>query len=233
MSQTTPILSLPYIQPSQAQKHVTHNEALRALDALVQLSVQSRSLTEPPESAAPGARFIVAGGAAGVWAGQDHAVALAQGGGWIFLAPNPGWRAWIEDEGAEAVWQSGAWQGATGATALPDRLGLGTPPDPEARLAVAAPGTVLSHEGAGHRLKLNKAGAGDTSSLLFQSGWTGYAEMGLAGEDAFSIKVSDGTDWTTALRFDPASGAASGAAVSSGPEDANPAALVRAGDGYL
>ncbi|MCL3883981.1 DUF2793 domain-containing protein [Marivita sp. GX14005] len=233
MSQTTPILTLPYIQPSQAQKHVTHNEALRSLDALVQLSVQSRSLTEAPESAAPGARFIVAGGATGAWAGQDHAVALAENGGWIFFPPNPGWRAWIEDEGAEAVWQSGAWQGAAGATALPDRLGLGTPPDAEARLAVAAPGTVLSHEGAGHRLKLNKAGTGDTASLLFQSDWTGYAEMGLAGEDAFSIKVSDGSAWTTALRFDPASGAASGAAVSDGPDDPDPAKLMRAGDGYL
>ena len=29
-------LSLPYILASQAQKHVTHNEAIRALDCLVQ-----------------------------------------------------------------------------------------------------------------------------------------------------------------------------------------------------
>lgn len=28
-------LKLPYIAPSQAQKHVTHNEAIGALDALV------------------------------------------------------------------------------------------------------------------------------------------------------------------------------------------------------
>ena len=39
MSQTSPVLSLPYIQPAQAQKHVTHNEALRILDAITQLSV--------------------------------------------------------------------------------------------------------------------------------------------------------------------------------------------------
>jgi len=28
-------LKLPYLLPNQAQKHVTHNEALRRLDALV------------------------------------------------------------------------------------------------------------------------------------------------------------------------------------------------------
>jgi len=30
----TPNLQLPYIAASQAQKHVTHNEALRMIDAL-------------------------------------------------------------------------------------------------------------------------------------------------------------------------------------------------------
>ena len=32
-------LNLPFLMPAQAQKHVTHNEALRALDAIVQLTV--------------------------------------------------------------------------------------------------------------------------------------------------------------------------------------------------
>jgi hypothetical protein len=38
MPDTTSVLSLPLIQPAQAQKHVPHNEALRVLDAIVQLS---------------------------------------------------------------------------------------------------------------------------------------------------------------------------------------------------
>ena len=41
-------LGLPFIEGSQAQKHVTHNEAIRTLDCLVQLSVESRALTSPP-----------------------------------------------------------------------------------------------------------------------------------------------------------------------------------------
>ena len=231
MSQSSPLLSLPYIQPAQAQKHVTHNEALRRLDALVQLSVESRSVTEPPTDPSEGARFIVATGAGGDWSGQDHAIALNAGGAWLFLPPGTGWRAWVVDEGAEVIWQDGQWQVQAGG--VPDRIGLGTSADPVNRLSVASPATLLTHEGAGHQLKVNKATPADTASLLFQSDWTGYAEMGLTGEDTFSIKVSDGAAWTTALSFDPATGTASGAAVSSGPEDSNPEALVRAGDGYL
>ena len=43
-------LQLPYIMPSQAQKHVTHNEAIRSLDALVHLAVLDRDLSAPPAS---------------------------------------------------------------------------------------------------------------------------------------------------------------------------------------
>ena len=47
MSETSARLSLPYLMPSQAQKHVTHNEAVRQLDILVQANVQSRVETHP------------------------------------------------------------------------------------------------------------------------------------------------------------------------------------------
>ena len=53
MSDATTHLLLPYILAAQAQKHVTHNEALRILDGLVQLSVLDRDLTAPPGSAPP------------------------------------------------------------------------------------------------------------------------------------------------------------------------------------
>jgi len=45
MSDITTHLLLPHILASQAQKHVTHNEALRLLDAMVQLSVLDRART--------------------------------------------------------------------------------------------------------------------------------------------------------------------------------------------
>src|SRR6188768_4538711 len=68
-------LELPYIMPSQAQKHVTHNEAIGMLDALVQLAVASRQLAAPPASPDNGERFIVAVGASGAWSGHANAIA--------------------------------------------------------------------------------------------------------------------------------------------------------------
>ena len=50
----TPRLNLPYIAPQQAQKQVTYNEAMKALDRLVQPVVLSRSIATPPGSPAEG-----------------------------------------------------------------------------------------------------------------------------------------------------------------------------------
>ena len=63
--QTSPVLSLPYIQPSQAQKHVTHNVALAALDLLVQAVAADRDRTDPPAAPTAGAVHLVAAGAQG------------------------------------------------------------------------------------------------------------------------------------------------------------------------
>ena len=57
MSQILPNLNLPLMQASQAQKHVTHNEALNILDTAAQLSVQSSSVTTPPV-AVDGDRYL-------------------------------------------------------------------------------------------------------------------------------------------------------------------------------
>ena len=46
----TPNLRLPFIEGSQAQKHVTHNEALRILDAAIQIAVLDTTHTSPPVS---------------------------------------------------------------------------------------------------------------------------------------------------------------------------------------
>ncbi|WP_373049927.1 DUF2793 domain-containing protein [Thalassovita aquimarina] len=84
-------------------------------------------------------------------------------------------------------------------------LGIGSVSDPTNRLSVAAEASLFSHEGNDHRIKVNKAGTADTAALLFQSNWTGHAEMGLAGDTRFSVKVSaDGSAWQEALAIDPA-----------------------------
>jgi hypothetical protein len=53
------------------------------------------------------------------------------------------------------------------------------------------------------RVKLNKEAVGSTASVLFQTGWSGRAEFGLIGGDAFGLKVSaDGASWLEAFRID-------------------------------
>ena len=95
MSDTTH-LSLPFLEAAQAQKHVTVNEALRRLDALVHLSVQSRALTTPPTTPDEGERHIVGAGATAAWDDEDGHVACWTDGAWMFLVPQTGWRAYDE-----------------------------------------------------------------------------------------------------------------------------------------
>lgn len=216
----SPVLSLPLIQPAQAQKHVTHNEALRLLDVLVQPAVASRSIATPPGFPAQGGRWIVASGATGAWAGHEGAIALHDQGAWVFLAPQPGWQVQVIDEGAPVHWTGTAWLAQADLPQRFPRIGVATDADAANRLAVASPATLFTHVGAGHQLKLNKAAAADTASLLFQTGWSGRAEMGTAGSDDFAIKVSpDGTTWTTALSIAAATGTVTGAAIAQLPAD--------------
>ena len=207
MSDVSSILSLPFIQPAQAQKHVTHNEALRLLDLLVQPVVADRSLTQPPALPVEGERHIVAAGGLGVWAGHDGEIALLVDGGWQFVAPQPGWQAHVLAETVGVTYDGAAWVAQAETALQVAELGVGATPDATNRLSVAAPATLLNHAGAGHQLKINKATPGDTASLLFQTGFSGRAEMGLAGGDDFAIKISpDGAAWNTGLTLDAATG---------------------------
>ncbi len=343
----TPNLVLPYLAANQSQKHVTVNEALRRLDALVQITVQSAALATPPGSPAEGQRWIVATAATGAWVGQSGKIAAWQDGAWVFYAPLDGWTAvdvstdtllmynvgtgtWASiitgifsdaaftlqddlDPTKQARFQlAGFAAGATRLFTLPDAttalaglavaqtfsskqtlsnanndlgtstgtgttnlasgatlngntktvnigtsgvsgsitnvtigsavagalgaltinsptvtfgstlsaiamaaanvsalyLGLGgATADATNRFSINAPASLFNHVGAGHQVKLNKAAASDTGSFLFQTGFSGRAELGLTGSDDFQIKVSpDGSAWNPALTIEAATG---------------------------
>jgi len=106
----TPRLALPLVAPSQAQKHVTVNEAFARLDALTQLVLVSATETTPPASPAEGTVHFVPTGAVDDWAGQEGRLAIFQGGGWVFVDPVTGWRAWLVDPGHLVTWSGTAWQ---------------------------------------------------------------------------------------------------------------------------
>lgn len=210
--ENTPNLDLPYIMPAQAQKHVTHNEALDLIDTLLQCAVADRDLSEPPEEAQEGERYIVAADASGTWAGREGTIALRREGGWRFLTPRIGWRAWVVDEAVLVFWNGDAWEKVTGSDSALQNLvllGLGTVADSQnpfaAKVNNALWAALGSSEGGNGDLRytLNKEGSANVLSLLMQSNWSGRAEIGLVGDDDLAIKVSsDGETWKEALRID-------------------------------
>ncbi len=205
----TPNLKLPYILPSQAQKHITHNEALRLLDAVLHLSIKSRTRTEAPETPASGERYLVAEPAAGPWAGKEGMIASFIDGGWLFVAPAIGWQAYVEDEAQLTVYDGALWKGVS---SVPESLsltmlGVQATADAVNRLAISSEASLFNNAGAGHQVKVNKQAVTDTASLLYQTNWTGFAEMGLNGSNDFSVKVSnDSGQWREAIRIDHATG---------------------------
>ena len=235
MSHITPRLNLPLIQPAQAQKHVTHNAALEVLDAISQLSVLGRDALTPPVSATEGDAYALGAAPSGDWANAGGHLAIYSNGGWLCVAPSDGWRLWDLQSAQLCVFANGNWQPVETDFQNISGLGVHTTSDAQNGLAVAAPAALLTHGGGsdGHQLKINKATATATASLLFQTGWSGRAEMGTMGSDGFSIKVSaDGASFTQALTFDSTTGHATGAAIQSTPDDTTAGRLMRADFGY-
>jgi hypothetical protein len=209
-------LALPYLLPNQAQKHVTHNEALRRLDALVQLAVLDRDLTAPPASPEEGACWLVAAGASEAWAGHENEIAAWQDGAWAFIAPVTGWRVYVADEALLCVWSGAGWTEAVPSPGLLQNLallGIGTEADAANPFAAKLNKALWSAKAVGEggdgdlRYTLNKEASGNVLSLLMQSGWSGRAEIGLTGDDDLRVKVSaDGASWTEALAIDRTDG---------------------------
>lgn len=202
-------LKLPFILPSQAQKHITHNEAIAALDTLTQLAVIDRDLAGPPLSPAAGDRYIVGTSPTGDWGGKANQIAAFDGAIWQFHNPEPGWTAYVIDEAELVLWNGSAWVPIIISTRT---FGINTIGDATNRLAVKSDAVMLSHDdvtpGSGDlRLKFNKLAAANTAALLFQSNWSGRAEFGLTGDDQLHLKISpDGSVWHETLIADPATG---------------------------
>jgi len=75
---------LPFLVAAQAQKEVTHNEAIALIDLLLNAHADA-VLAEPPSSPQFGRCWIVADGGLGSWQGQAGAVAGWTAGGWRFV----------------------------------------------------------------------------------------------------------------------------------------------------
>ena len=217
----TPRIGLPEILPNQAQKHITHNDALVILDALVQGSVISRTLTTPPGSPTDGDAYVVAATATGAWAGKENDLAVYEAAAWSFYTPLTGYLMYCAADGEHITFDGSAWLSFTDALPfLPSTggnisgdvrapgLGVGGA-TPDALNKFAFYGTnMLFHSVASIDATFSKGGAGDDASFSFKTGFSTRAITGLLGSDDYSIKVSsDGSTFKEALVVDSATGA--------------------------
>ncbi|RMF70610.1 MAG: DUF2793 domain-containing protein [Alphaproteobacteria bacterium] len=106
---TTPRLLLPHILTNQAQKEITHNEALNRIDALLLPAVESMDILSPPAAPAEGALYVVPAGATDGFAGQDGNFAHFIAGAWQFFAPPEGAQVFVKDRGVPALYRNGGW----------------------------------------------------------------------------------------------------------------------------
>lgn len=134
-------LGLPYLVPGQAQKEMTHNEALAMIDIAIGGAVTGTGTTAVPADPLEGECWIVGAGAGGAWAGQGDALAGWTAGGWRFVAAHDGMTVRTRDSGRLIVYRDGAWRtdaplGVRG-DAIADPTG-GVTIDIEARATIAA-----------------------------------------------------------------------------------------------
>lgn len=113
---------------------------------------------------------------------------------------------YVADEAILIAYNGSSWTSvsSTSSVAL---LGINATADTTNRLAVRSDASLFDNVGGGHQHKINKAAAGDTASLLYQTGYSGRAELGLSGDDKLHVKVSaNGSTWYEAMVADGATG---------------------------
>jgi len=111
MSDRTTHLQFPFLAGDQAQKHVTINESLLRLDALVQLAPKSLSMAAEPATPSDGDLYILPPGKTGAhWGAMaNHALAYFRDGIWEQVAPRAGFVAFIKDTQVLKYYDGAAW----------------------------------------------------------------------------------------------------------------------------
>jgi len=209
MTDTTPRSALPLLAAAQAQKHVTHNDALLQLDALLFARFLSRNVSAPPSTPANGDTYLVKTTGTGAWTGKNGQIAYCVNSVWNFAAPFAGLTAYVADESKLVVFNGTAWVDYASLLVLQNvpQLGVNATADATNKFSVASSAILFNNIGNGVQAKLNKNAATDTGSILYQSGFSGRAEIGLTGDDDFHFKVSgDGSTWFEALKIARANG---------------------------
>ena len=101
---------LPLLAVAQAQKEITHNEALVRIDALLHPVVQDELAIPPVASDADiGKCWLVAASPSGEWTGNTGQIAVWVGGSWRFCAAADGMRIRQQSLSIDRIRSGGGW----------------------------------------------------------------------------------------------------------------------------
>lgn len=134
MGEVTPRLKLPLMAAGQAQKEVTHNEALLLIDCVAMPFSQAAPQNLPPPAPVAGQCWMVGPSPSVAWAGEAHRLACWTDAGWRFADLPVG--ALVVEAGSGRRWCriSTGWQAPPTIAAASG----GTVIDNECRTALAA-----------------------------------------------------------------------------------------------
>ena len=110
-------LGLPLLAARQAQKEISHNEALALVDIAVAASVEATGSLAPPGNPIVGECHALGANPTGEWEGHAHALAGYTEGGWRFIAPVEGMRVYDKADGTIATFDGAQWMSAPAAIA--------------------------------------------------------------------------------------------------------------------
>ncbi len=105
----TPIFALPLLFAAQAQKEITHNEALVLVDALLAGCVEAVASDPASLEAAEGHVWIVGSSPVGAWEGHAAQLAIYTAGGWRFAPAVTGMRVHDRADGVVRIYNGSAW----------------------------------------------------------------------------------------------------------------------------
>ncbi len=132
-STTSPRFGIPLLFSGQSQKELTVNEALLCADTLLHTAIEGIATTAPATPSA-GQCWLIGSGATGPFAGQTDRIAAWSEGGWRFVAPREGMRAFDLPASAHRIFSGGTWR----LIAAPAAPTGGSVIDTQARAAISS-----------------------------------------------------------------------------------------------
>lgn len=107
---TTARFSLPLLQAGQAQKELTHNECIQALENRIGPVVEGAPINAPPTSPIVGHQYLVGSLPTGDFGGQAGSLATWTEGGWLFSPPHERFTVLDRLSGLAWTFEGSAWR---------------------------------------------------------------------------------------------------------------------------